>query len=103
MYRIDVSLKARIDIAEAHDWFFDQSEDAAEQWLSKLTATIQTLESLPKRCPIAPEGGDTFPTTLRASCSRAGTAFSSRFAAITCWRSMCGTYRAIMPKGKTST
>jgi len=55
MYRIDVSLKARIDIAEAYDWFFDQSEDVAEQWLSTLTAAIQTLESLPKRCPIAPE------------------------------------------------
>jgi len=102
MYRIDVSLKARIDIAEAYDWFFDQSEDVAEQWLSTLTAAIQTLESLPKRCPIAPEARyfpDNPPRQLLAGRS----AFSSRFAAITCWCSMCGTYRAIMRKGKTST
>jgi toxin ParE1/3/4 len=55
MYRINVSLKARIDIAEAYDWFFDQSLDAAEEWLSKLTAAIQTLDSLPMRCPAAAE------------------------------------------------
>jgi plasmid stabilization system protein ParE len=48
----------------AYQWIADQAPDAAAKWLDGLLDAITSLETLPKRCPIASEN-DLFDEEIR--------------------------------------
>jgi len=46
---------AQRDLAEVHLWLAERDEAAAHRWLDSIGDTINTLQTFPARCPIAPE------------------------------------------------
>lgn len=44
------------DLMEAHNYAYRAEPVAADRWLMRFQAAIQTLEHNPERCVIAPEG-----------------------------------------------
>lgn len=54
-FRIVIQPPASTEIEEAFLWIFQQNPDAAVKWFHQLHATIQTLQTFPERCPLAPE------------------------------------------------
>lgn len=63
-YRVIVELSARADIDDAFLWIEERSPIDAARWFNTLYQTIDSLELLPKRCPIAPES-DFFDIEIR--------------------------------------
>ena len=55
MKRWDVIIEvpAQQDIAEAHRWLAER--DAADRWFNSIYDALGSLETFPKRCPLAPE------------------------------------------------
>ncbi len=55
-YRVRVSPSALADAESAYRWLKEQaSEKQATQWYNGLADAINSLETLPLRCPLAPE------------------------------------------------
>lgn len=54
-YRVIIQPPAFDDIDEACGWLAARSPEAAARWLDSMFAAIQTLESNPERCGLAPE------------------------------------------------
>ena len=54
-HRIIIQPSAFDEIDEACGWLAAQSPEAAARWLEGMFAAIQTLESNPERCGLAPE------------------------------------------------
>jgi len=54
-FEIVVSPEAERNIEEAFLWISERSGMAAERWYRELMGKLRTLESFPKRCPVAPE------------------------------------------------
>ena len=46
---------AERDIEEAYAWLAERNEEAAIRWYNRLLKAICSLETLPERCPLAPE------------------------------------------------
>jgi plasmid stabilization system protein ParE len=40
---------------DAYLWIAERDPDAATRWFNRLLDVIETLETFPERCPIAPE------------------------------------------------
>lgn len=57
-YRVELTEPAERDIAEAEEWIAADSPAVAEQWIDGLLAAIETLATMPARCPLAPEDED---------------------------------------------
>ena len=58
-FRIELSDQAQRDIAGIYDWLrSQQAGPAGERWFVALRAAIDSLASLPLRCPLAPEARD---------------------------------------------
>lgn len=58
-FRVELSDQAQRDIAAIHDWLrLQQAGTEAERWFTALGAAIDSLSSLPSRCPLAPENRD---------------------------------------------
>jgi plasmid stabilization system protein ParE len=58
-FRVELSARAQTDIASIFDWLrSQQAGEAGESWFEALRAAINSLDSLPSRCPVAPEARD---------------------------------------------
>jgi plasmid stabilization system protein ParE len=57
-YAVEITEPAEQNIEEAHDWLRAQSPEAASRWIDGLLGTIESLETFPLRCPLAPESAD---------------------------------------------
>lgn len=58
-YRVHITAKAEQDVDSVLAWFRDELAPAAgNKWFAQLMATIDTLETMPERCGLAPEAVD---------------------------------------------
>jgi plasmid stabilization system protein ParE len=57
-YRIDVTEPANGEIEEIEDWIAAESPVAAERWAAGLFEVLRSLDTMPARCPLAPEDQD---------------------------------------------
>jgi plasmid stabilization system protein ParE len=55
LYRVITQPRAEAAAREAYLWLHEQSPAAAIRWYRGLREAIESLESLPQRCPLAPE------------------------------------------------
>ncbi len=53
--QVIVQPPARRDMEAAFLWIAEQNPAAAVRWLAGLEAAVQSLATLPERCPLAPE------------------------------------------------
>ena len=63
-YRVEISPLAVSDIEDAYLWLSEQSRPAAARWYHGLRKAIESLETNPERCSLAPES-DAFAVELR--------------------------------------
>ena len=63
-YRIDMTDSALRDAEKHYLWLHNESEEVANKWFKGLVETINSLQSFPNRCPIAPEN-NTFLIEIR--------------------------------------
>jgi plasmid stabilization system protein ParE len=54
-YRVITQPTAEAEVEDAYRWLHHQSSGAAVRWYRGLREAIESLESNPQRCPIAPE------------------------------------------------
>ena len=54
-YRVIITPSAERDIEQAYLWIAERDEDAAARWFNRLLDVVNTLETFPERCPVAPE------------------------------------------------
>ena len=65
MHPIQIAEPAERDIRSAHDWWSEnRSAEQADRWYNNIYKAIETLRSMPSRCPLAPES-DLHPSGLR--------------------------------------
>ena len=58
-FRVELSNRAQADIAAIYDWLrSQQAGQAGERWFLALREAIASLSTLPTRCPVAPESGE---------------------------------------------
>ena len=55
LYQVIILPAAERDIGEAYEWLAEQDAAAAIRWYNQLMEVIFSLDSLPERCPLAPE------------------------------------------------
>jgi plasmid stabilization system protein ParE len=55
-YRVDLTARAERDLNFLYDQIHAAESTAAERWFNGLEEAIYTLDRLPHRCPLAPEG-----------------------------------------------
>lgn len=59
-YRISISPSALSDAETAYLWFKEHiSDKQATQWYNDLLDAVYSLDTMPRRCPLAPESEDT--------------------------------------------
>ena len=56
-YRIEIDPRASEDIDQALVWIGEQAPHKVEEWFDSLVSEIHSLETMPERCPLAPENG----------------------------------------------
>lgn len=56
-YAVELDSRAIEDIDNAVTWLSEQAPHKVAEWFHALESEIQSLESLPQRCPLAPENG----------------------------------------------
>ncbi len=54
-YRVIIEPEALAGIESAYQWIADYSPDRAGTWVNGLIQTVQSLTTMPTRCPLAPE------------------------------------------------
>jgi plasmid stabilization system protein ParE len=54
-YRVVVQRLARQDLDEAYVWAARGAPETAARWLRRFQDALQTLDTKPERCPLAPE------------------------------------------------
>jgi plasmid stabilization system protein ParE len=57
-YHVLYQAPAEDELTEIGQWIARRSPARAEAWLNGARAAIETLSSLPRRCPLAPEDDD---------------------------------------------
>jgi len=55
-YRIIIQPEARRGIEDAYKWITEDSPPSADGWFNGMLKAISSLETLPTRCALAPEG-----------------------------------------------
>ena len=63
-HRVLITATALADLQRSFLWLSQRAPQAAERWRDSLLKAVQTLESHPHRCPLAPES-DWFDGELR--------------------------------------
>jgi plasmid stabilization system protein ParE len=56
-YAVDLQRLAFEDLREAYRWAAAGAPEAADRWLDRFQASLQTLDHNPERCPFARENG----------------------------------------------
>lgn len=64
IFSVSIQPRAERDIDEICGWISGRAPGGAIRWLDGLLDAVQTLTSLPLRCPLAPES-DAFPAEVR--------------------------------------
>jgi plasmid stabilization system protein ParE len=54
-YLVEFTRTAEREIEEIAEWIAADSLEAAGRWLDDLLAVVDRLETMPSRCPLAPE------------------------------------------------
>ena len=54
-FRVVIQPPASAQMEQAFLWIAEQNPEAAVRWFHGLEAAIQGLETMPERCPVAPE------------------------------------------------
>jgi plasmid stabilization system protein ParE len=54
-YRVFIQPNAKNEIEEAYLWLAERSPGAAATWYNGLADVLLSLETLARRCPVAPE------------------------------------------------
>lgn len=62
--RVIIQPPASGEIEQAFLWIAERNPDAAVKWFTGLQKVIQSLETFPERCPLAPEN-DAFKEEIR--------------------------------------
>lgn len=57
-YKVELTEQAEREANEAYDWIAEQSPPNAINWFNGLVDAVETLQSFPERCPVAPESED---------------------------------------------
>lgn len=57
-YRVEVTEPAYLEIEETENWIASDSPVAAERWAAGLLEALRSLDTMPARCPLAPESQD---------------------------------------------
>ncbi len=57
-YRFEFAPEMVAGANERHDWIAERSPERAGKWYRGLFEKIETLQTHPKRCPVAPESED---------------------------------------------
>lgn len=58
-YQVRLTDKAEADVDAVLAWFAEQQAlEAGSRWFARLMVAIDTLESMPERCPLLAEAGD---------------------------------------------
>ena len=57
-YRVEITEPAQQNIQGAYDWLGAESLRAANTWIDGLLETVESLDTFPLRCPLAPESTD---------------------------------------------
>jgi plasmid stabilization system protein ParE len=55
-YRVKLTDRARRDLGDLYTLINAAESQAAARWFNRLEEAVYSLETLPRRCPIAPEG-----------------------------------------------
>ena len=56
MYKVEIAESAEADLAVAYDWYLETGSLAvAEAWKQAIRKHAESLETMPRRCPYAPE------------------------------------------------
>ncbi len=63
-YRVVIEPPAEAELEEAYRWIAREAPQAAARWYNGLVEAINSLASLPERCPLAPET-DAFDEDIR--------------------------------------
>ena len=54
-YQVEMTATAEAELREAYLWIQEDSPERAVRWRKGLLKQIERLETLPERCPFAPE------------------------------------------------
>ena len=54
-YSVEVTETAWTEVEEAYDWLAAHSPQAAIRWKNSLLEAVNSLETMPERCHLAPE------------------------------------------------
>ena len=54
-WNVIVEASAQHDLTEAYLWLAERDEAVAHRWFDAISDTINTLQTFPERCPLAPE------------------------------------------------
>jgi plasmid stabilization system protein ParE len=54
-YQVEITVAAEAKLREAYLWIQEDSPERATRWQKGLFKQIERLETLPERCPLAPE------------------------------------------------
>jgi plasmid stabilization system protein ParE len=60
-YRVELAKNAEAELEELYLWVVERAPSQGAAWFNGLERAILSLEQLPKRCRIAPEGFDPEP------------------------------------------
>jgi plasmid stabilization system protein ParE len=63
-YRIKIAVKAYMDAEDAHAWIAQRTPSRAAKWYLNLFKAMESLQSQPFRCALAPEA-DAFQEEIR--------------------------------------
>ena len=64
-YKVEIAPSAQADINEAYLWWAEnRSKEQADRWYGELLLSIETLRSMPLRCPLCDES-DLRPGVIR--------------------------------------
>ena len=54
-YVVEIHPQALVEIEEAYCWLENEAPNYAPAWFNDLLKAIDSLETFPERCPVAPE------------------------------------------------
>ena len=54
-YHVEITAATEAELREAYLWIREDSPERATRWRKGLLKQIERLETLPERCPLAPE------------------------------------------------
>ena len=63
-FRISLQPEAYEGMENGYHYIEEQSPQRAQKWARELMEAINSLQTFPRRCPLAPEN-DSFPTEIR--------------------------------------